>query len=79
MNNQKGLSSEKKGKVKNYRYQLFPSLELRHLVSEALKVTHDPLIRGMEKGWFARLIRSALTCYIAYCKTVASEIEKEKL
>lgn len=68
--------TETEKKVDNYRYQLFPSLELRKLVAEAVRVSRDPLIRDMEKGWFARLVRAALTCYIAYCKTMASESNK---
>lgn len=73
MNNKK---TSKEKTVDNYRYQLFPSLELRRLVAEAVRVSHEPLIRDMEKGWFARLVRAALTCYIAYCKTMASSSNK---
>jgi hypothetical protein len=65
-------------KIATYRFQLWPGPELIKLVQEAVRVSHDPLIGEMRRGWFARLIRAALTCYIAYCKTMAQEIEKEK-
>jgi len=64
-------------KLKDYRFQLWPSAELLQLVEEAITVSHDPLIREMKTGWFSRLIRAALTCYIAYCKTMANAIEKQ--
>lgn len=62
--------NELEKKVSAYRYQLFPSVELLHLVQEALRVSPNPLISGMKAGWFPRLVRVALTCYIAYCKTL---------
>lgn len=57
-------------KIQTYRYQLFPSVELLQLVGEAVKVSPNRLISELKPGWFPRLVRVALTCYIAYCKTL---------
>ena len=62
--------------IKTYRYQLFPSAELIKLIGEAVRVSPDSLIAGVSRGWFARLVRASLTCYIAYCKTMAQESSK---
>lgn len=60
-------------KIKNYRYQLFPSEELIRLVREAVRVSRDPKIHTQCRGWFAALVRAALTCYIADCKATNKE------
>ena len=59
----------------NAPFQLWKTHDTMKLVREALKVTHDEFIREQRRGWFPRMIRAALVCYIAYCKTVAEKVE----